>query len=815
MAEEYPQIDVEDILSGSSRSVPSRPGVELTAEDIMTPSSQVERPQRAPATPGDIAKSVATQGILGATADTMGIASLPGTVMKFAGEKLGLVPSEEERIKQQLELDRQIAERKAAHEGSWWQQNMPSFMQPKFSESGDEVERAYRQRLPTSERAEQTITSLVPALKYEPQSEEARKAGEVARAAGSMAVGPVEGIAGRMAAGALGRAAGQQAGELQERTRFLTPETGQYLEPLVSFVGTMGASKLGSGIKNLALPTKTMEENVASAMAEDIRAGRVKREDVERAVNGETPVSLADLFGPKEGRPDTAVHKYIQQQAANAGESARNILENYNSAVGKDMGVKVRLPESQDRTLGFLGRFSSLDAPTSKAVTERANDVTRNIIYSAVKADPAARAISLNSLGPDVANNDLIRQSVDAVTKAAPSTPKAWGVVAPKNTAGTPAAPITGPNGAPLLNASGQPVMRPAVGAVQTPANLAFYDLVKRDLDRKIKIAESLAGGESYNPTTVESLKEARKNLVAALDNTVPSYAPTRAKAGELFEMDNAPEAGSDFYRNKMGIFDRADASKAFNSMAPEAQELFRTGWYHELANDLKTSDGLAKVSRNLLGDKKFQENARLILGKDYDAVSGKILAENLRSSARAVKIPEAAKTLPSMMKTGSVTGALGTGAAMGWEALSNAAMQAQILSPQNLTTFILTGLGGAAIRGADQFMAARTANRALPLIFSEKTEDLARLSKLAAADPNTAKMLANLNAAYQSIQQSAPEGEEQPEAPRQGRATGGAVNLMALSKAAKRHVTQSTEGLLNESDDTVAHALEIANKHI
>jgi hypothetical protein len=46
-------------------------------------------------------------------------------------------------------------------------------------------------------------------------------------------------------------------------------------------------------------------------------------------------------------------------------------------------------------------------------------------------------------------------------------------------------------------------------------------------------------------------------------------------------------------------------------------------------------------------------------------------------------------------------------------------------------------------------------------------------------------------------------------------RATGGAVNLMALSKAAKKHVTRSTEDLLNESDDTVARALEVANKHI
>jgi hypothetical protein len=49
----------------------------------------------------------------------------------------------------------------------------------------------------------------------------------------------------------------------------------------------------------------------------------------------------------------------------------------------------------------------------------------------------------------------------------------------------------------------------------------------------------------------------------------------------------------------------------------------------------------------------------------------------------------------------------------------------------------------------------------------------------------------------------------------REGRATGGAVNLMALSKAAKKHVTRSTEDLLNVDDSTVARALEVANKHI
>lgn len=815
MADEYPQIDVEDILGGPSHFSQSHPGADLTAEDIMTRGAPPEKRQAPPATREDLAKSIASQGILGATADTLGIAGLPGQLMQAAGEKLGMIPSEEERIKQQLELDKQIAARKEAHEGSWWQKNMPSFLQPQFNTSGDEIERAYRGKYPTTEAVESAMKKYIPPLAYEPQSEEARKAGEIARAAGSMAAGPAEGIAGRMAAGAAGRYAGQKAGELQERTGFLGEAYAPYLEPLVSFVGTMGASKLGTGIKNLALPTKSMEEGLASAMAEDIRAGRVRPEDIQRAISSETPTSLADIFGPREGRPETAVHKYIKEQASHAGEDARNILENYNAAVGRDMGVKVRLPESQNRTIGFLGRFSSLDAPTSKAITERANDVTRNIMYSAVKADPAARAINLSALGPDVANNGLIRQSIDAVANAAPNMPRSWGVVAPRNVPGTPAGPVTGPNGAPLLDASGQPIMRPAVAASQTPGNLAFYDLVKRDLDRKIRIGESLAGGESYNPTAVDSLKEAKKNLVSSLDNTVSSYAPTRARAGELFEMDSAPEAGSDFYRNKMNIFDRADAARAFNSMAPEAQELFRTGWYHELANDLKTTDGLAKVSRNFLGEQNFQDNARLILGRDYDAVRGKILAENLRSNARALKVPEVAKTLPSMARTGSIVGALGGVGSMAMEALSNAAMQAQLLSPQHLATFLVTGTGAAATRGAQQLIATRTANRAIPLLFSERPEDLARLSKLASADPNTAKMLTNLNMAFQSIQQAAPEGEEQNEPPRQGRATGGAVNLMALSKAAKKRVTQSTEGLLNASDESVAHALEIANKHI
>jgi hypothetical protein len=62
---------------------------------------------------------------------------------------------------------------------------------------------------------------------------------------------------------------------------------------------------------------------------------------------------------------------------------------------------------------------------------------------------------------------------------------------------------------------------------------------------------------------------------------------------------------------------------------------------------------------------------------------------------------------------------------------------------------------------------------------------------------------------------QSLEEAQRAGEGDRPARATGGAVNLRELAKTAKNHVTSSTEKLLNEHDDTVAKALEVAGKHI
>jgi len=79
----------------------------------------------------------------------------------------------------------------------------------------------------------------------------------------------------------------------------------------------------------------------------------------------------------------------------------------------------------------------------------------------------------------------------------------------------------------------------------------------------------------------------------------------------------------------------------------------------------------------------------------------------------------------------------------------------------------------------------------------------------------NIARAQAFVPAAREAMVGSEGRPQERNAGGRTNRATGGAVNLMALSKAAKKQVTQVTEPLLNESDDTVAHALEVAGKHI
>jgi len=146
-------------------------------------------------------------------------------------------------------------------------------------------------------------------------------------------------------------------------------------------------------------------------------------------------------------------------------------------------------------------------------------------------------------------------------------------------------------------------------------------------------------------------------------------------------------------------------------------------------------------------------------------------------------------------------------------------------LAGQQLTgtvTGALAGFAGGTVAAIAQSMRSAGMQNVDQLITEallnpELARDLLRMAPSKATPASTRTLSENIantliTGAKQPIQQ-----EELPPLTinRQGRATGGAVNLMALSKAAKKQVTKVTEPLLNEHDDTVARALEVANKHI
>lgn len=154
--------------------------------------------------------------------------------------------------------------------------------------------------------------------------------------------------------------------------------------------------------------------------------------------------------------------------------------------------------------------------------------------------------------------------------------------------------------------------------------------------------------------------------------------------------------------------------------------------------------------------------------------------------------------------------------------------------------------LGAAAGAGAARFMSPVTRVAANLVYGTTRDEAMAALQR-AAVDPGFARLLAQKPSEANTMKMrgllremvargpalgvAAERIPDEPTPPektteeryreltiplqRPGRATGGAVNLQALAKVAKKHVTSSTEELLNEHDDTVAKALEVANRHI
>ena len=789
------------------------------------------------ASASDIAKSVAAQGTLGVTADVPGMFGGLANIYDLAREKAlyvplkaaeftGLMPegkTAEKFMSGLREVERQpitppakddmLTRTARALEGT-----APAYQEGKASQ-------IFGLPVPTPSGMEELETKAIPGLGYRGESPEAVKYGKMSRSATSLAAGPggVPSIVGRGVAGGLGSYLGQGIGESFEKTQ---PESAykEYAEPIATALTTAGALALGKPAAGFFRSGARAEELMSDALSNDIDKGLFDVRGYNRAVESGVEASIADFAAPK-----SQVRKLLETQIPSATGEASEAASEYSRSLLQGDRTTQSVRNAQD-----LMEFINQGRPISTVgdITDAAKNAgmaIRDKVYNLARISPLAGAIDFRSLGTyktaegrtvPLAQNPNIMGSIEAVTKNAERYDPSYGVIPPK--------PITLANGAPATS----------------PGNIAFWDMVKRDLDQKIE--NLYARGNDRDANIAAGMKAAREELVDRLDKIVPGYEIARHKAAETFGAQDAAAAGMNFY-GKMKEFDHHDAVKAFQNMPQDQRDLFTHGWLASMRNEIAEKGNLGSVaSKFLKPEGQFAQNAKLILGNNYDQFAGEIISENARATAKALA---EGKPGAGLLQGIGVSGSLGAASGALLTGIIDYLTSSQFISPKLAGVAAVTGTAGAIGSLARKKYATDVANKIVPLLLSENPRDTARVAEMVQRTPGLADALSKLNTAYQTVSQpkiplieqrrpqvqTAPAEPEQQESPatslprfsmpsaqaRGGvaRATGGRImtadRMISMAKRAKKEIESQTKALLDEPDEHIVKALKVANEHI
>lgn len=342
------------------------------------------------------------------------------------------------------------------------------------------------------------------------------------------------------------------------------------------------------------------------------------------------------------------------------------------------------------------------------------------------------------------------------------------------------------------------------------------------NLDRMFSsVAEASRNAGEISAAARTSIQEAEKSAFARILGAEDAATVSRS-VGEIF---NRPNAASEMRRLAQATEGDPDAKMGLQrAVADYIRDRFlsttEAGTSEALLIKSAQFQNFIRQNRRTLSQAMSPEQVNTLqaLADDLHRSNRSLAGSALRGrSTTAQDMPAATEKAQSMWSSiAKMTGPIVTG-----------------LAGQQLTgtlTGAVTGFVGGTIAAVAQSMRAAGMKNVDDLLSEallnpEVARELLRLStKLKGEAPARPLSEALLKTVTAGARQPFVEGETEtlPEprpltipALRPGRATGGAVNLSALAKAAKKHVTTSTQDLLNEHDDTVAKALEVANRHI
>ena len=371
-----------------------------------------------------------------------------------------------------------------------------------------------------------------------------------------------------------------------------------------------------------------------------------------------------------------------------------------------------------------------------------------------------------------------------------------------------------------------------------------------------MRLRDAMGKSDVVDQKVLDSWKQKHANALRAVDEVSPGFSSQfDDAAAATTALKNTESAVAKFQKDiKLAPAAKLLGLTHMDEVAPRVGAMLESG-PTEIASVLQSVgdnpaaiDGLRKAGAEYMA-RKFA-NASIQGGEN--TVSGTKLGNFLRDNSGALEAlygPEHMKTMqliaadmraaeeaatnmrakfgsdtatnlmPFLKDTAGKYSGVGLSAYLWWQTIQEGILQgnfghAVIAGSAEAAKHILSAMHARGITTVNQLVQEGLSNAEVGRAMLQRGIDAQGKLKPEANNRLARALMAGAMAAEPSLEGQRQQ-EERLRKSREGRATGGAVNLMALSKAAKKKVTQVTEPLLNESDDTVAHALEVAGKHI
>jgi len=659
---------------------------------------------------------------------------------------------------------------------------------------------------------------------------------------------------GASAAQQIGTKIGEKAGELLAKTTapvssYISRKTAEAAPAIGATTGKAAEGSLIGGMSSLAESKYGAGETIGET-GERVLTGTL--------VGGAAPVVIGGLFKPV-GKVADVIEGIVSPKTA----AARQVVEGSNpQKINEYIGQLARnepvniadIQQAKDLLRAAVAKFGENDSRVisiNNALKQRYQNQTtyiNNQVDSAfganidpfqirLQSDQLARA--QNKPAYDLAFSQPQAQSIwnRDISKFINTAEGKYAVDVADNMArheayqaGTPK-----PRNPFIKDASGNIILAPN----ETGASLQFLNYIKRAMN---EIASDIRAGKtpSSNPSSdARMVEQSTRKFTDDLKALVPEYEIALTGAGKYIKGNNALEAGQEFV----------------NSLAAGGR-----GSMRDISKQLSIINDPRKFSRSEMESfqkgigvwikENPQQAARLFAGDYPDAARVQSILKNVLTPARYNKIDsgmsvgrlaELTKEIqasPSLLKrfglpsvpagAGPVgSGILGYSLGQGGTEFVQKMFQ---MASQNLPTAAVGTagmIGGVAVNASN----ARKLGAILDLAANDTPQNRKILLNAAAGKSEYKKRIDDLNrllgrtlAAQQELipdvipSVGSPKYEEQ----RFPRATGGRINpsskadmMVNLAEKAKKSINKTTEPLLKETDNNVAHALEIAGKHL